>query len=111
MNSLVVFAIFFILFILAIIGYIFYKELHRIKTDNANKKLFLTNSAKIKKKQKLDEVLELLGRPHSYSEIDDKYVLTWKQTEETGFNSITRSITVVVNANEIVVDVYRQNLD
>ncbi len=111
MDGLIVFAIIFVVFMIIIIGLVVYKEIKRWKSDSANKKLFITNSAKVKKGQTLDDVAALLGRPHHFNEIDNYYVFKWEQTEETGFNSITRSITVVVNTDEIVVDVRRENLD
>ena len=106
MDGIMIFAI-----ILAIVGFIAFRGIKRASSDRNNKKLFLDNASQIKKGQSLDEVVSLLGRPTSYTEMDDKYVLKWEQTEETGLNSITRAITVVVNKNESVVDVYRDNMN
>jgi len=111
MDGLIIVAIIFVVLVLVIVGFIAFKEIKRIKGDRANKKLFLTNSSKIKKGQTLDEVIGLLGRPHSYSEIEDTYVLKWEQAEETGLNTISRAITVIVDKNEVVIDVVRDNLE
>ena len=110
MDGLVIVAIIFVVFVIAIVCFIAFKEIKRVKGDIANKKYFLNNSAQIQKGQNLDEVIALLGRPTSYNEMYDKYILKWEQTEETGFNSISRSVTVVLDMNEIVTDVYRDNI-
>lgn len=110
MDGLIIAAIILVVFIFLGLGILVYKSIKQMKSNSENKKLFLSNSAKIKKGQTLDEVLELLGRPTSYSEIDGKYTMQWEQTEETEFETITRMITIVVNKKEIVIDVYRDNI-
>lgn len=111
MDGIMIAAIIVAVFIFGIVAFIACKSIMNMKNSRENKALFLSNSKKIKKGQPLNEVLDLLGRPTSYSEIDDNYVLTWEQTEETGFNSIVRSLTIILNQEQKIIDVHRKNMN